>query len=148
MSREETIENAARAVERLRLAEARLARRRQTQCGPSESARAAMRLILERSDDGKHVTPTDIADHLGMATASVSELLNRLKAGGLITFTRNPDDGRSKLVVPVDRSTDIDDIDPLTSQIRSLGSGLTEREAEAVTRFLEAVTTAVDGECR
>lgn len=144
----DSIVDAARAVERLRLAEARLARRRQTQCGPSETARAATRYIYERADDGLDVTPTEIAEHLGLSTASVTSILQRLRGGGLITFVRNPDDGRSKRVVPVDRSTDLEDIDPLTARIREFASGLTEREAEHVARFLEAVTEAVDGECR
>ncbi|WP_461472551.1 MarR family winged helix-turn-helix transcriptional regulator [Microbacterium sp. HJ5] len=138
---------AARAVERLRLAEARLARRRQTACGPSETARAAMRYILERADAGDPATPTDIAAHLGLATASVTGILHRLRGGGLISFVRNPDDGRSKRVVPVDRATDVEDVDPLTARIRQFAGGLTEREAEHVARFLDAVSDAVDREC-
>ena len=86
---------AARAVERLRLAEARLARRRQTDCGPSENARAAMRLILERADAGLSVTPTEIAQSLAVSTASVTGMLDRLHAGGLITLAANPADRRS-----------------------------------------------------
>lgn len=148
MPDQETIEDAARAVERLRLAEARLARRRQTQCGPSETARAATRYIYEKSDAGQHVTPTDIAEHLGLSTASVTGILHRLRRGGLITFSRNPDDGRSKRVIPVDRSADLEDIDPLAAKIREFAAGLSEREAAHVSRFLEAVTEVVDQECR
>lgn len=147
MPDQETIADAARAVERLRLAEARLARRRQTQCGPSETARAATRLIFEKSDAGERVTPTEIAEHLGLSTASMTHILHRLRGGGLITFVRNPDDGRSKYVVPVDRSTDLEDIDPLGTRIREFAKGLTEREAAHVVRFLEAVSDAVDEEC-
>lgn len=147
MTDTDTIVDAARAVERLRLAEARLARRRQTQCGPSETARAATRFIYEKADAGEDVTPTEIAEHLGLSTASVTGILQRLRRGGLITFARNPDDGRSKRVVPVDRSADLDDIDPLAARIRDFATGLTEREAEHVARFLDAITDAVDSEC-
>lgn len=147
MPEAQTTLSAARAVERLRLAEARLSRRRQTECGPSETARAAIRYILERSDAGSDATPTEIAEHLGLSTASMTGILHRLRAGGLISFVRNPDDGRSKLVVPVDRSTDVEDVDPLTSKIRGFAEALTEREAEHVARFLDAVTEAVDKEC-
>lgn len=138
---------AARAVERLRLAEARLARRRQAQCGPSETARAATRYILERSDEGEHVTPTQIADHLGISAASVTSILERLHRGGLIAFQRNPDDGRSKRVVPVDRSTDLEDIDPLGARIRELASRLSASEAEHLARFLDEIADEVDQEC-
>lgn len=138
---------AARAVERLRLAEARLARRRQAQCGPSETARAATRYILEKSDAGEHVTPTQIADHLGISAASVTSILDRLHSGGLISFQRNPDDGRSKRVVPVDRSADLEDIDPLAARIRDLASRLGAQEAEHLARFLEEIADEVDEEC-
>ncbi|MFT4211103.1 MAG: MarR family transcriptional regulator [Microbacterium sp.] len=137
----------AYAAERLRLSESRLARRRQTDCGPSENARAAMRLVYERADAGEQTTPTAIAEHLGVSTAAVTGMLDRLHAGGLLAFRPNPDDGRSKLVVPMDRSLDADDIDPVTAQIRRLADALTPEAAAAVAEFLERVTAVVDREC-
>lgn len=140
--------DAARAVERLRLSEARLSRRRQTDCGPSENARAAMRFILERADDGSGgVTPTEIAQHLDVSTASVTGMLDRLHSGHLIAFEANPRDRRSKLVVPFDRSVDLEDVDPLTAQIRSYAASLPEDAAAHVVRFLDFVRDAVDQEC-
>jgi len=142
-----TIDDAVQAVERLRLSEARLSRRRQTACGPSENARAAMRYILERSDDGESVTPTEIAQHLSVSTASVTGMLDRLAAGGLIAFQSNPRDRRSKFVVPFDRSVDLTDIDPLAARIREFASALSPSEAEHVATFLDRVREAVDEEC-
>ena len=139
--------DAARAVERLRLSEARLSRRRQTDCGPSENARAAMRYILERSDESEGVTPTEIAQHLGVSTASVTGMLDRLHSGGLIAFLPNPRDRRSKLVVPFDRATDADDIDPVTAKIRAFATELSPEAAEQVAVFLERVREVVDQEC-
>lgn len=138
---------AARAIERLRLAEARLARRRQNACGPSETARAAMRFIWESSDDGVKITPTDIAEHLSVSTASVTAMLRPLQEGGLIGFIPNPDDGRSKYVVPYDRSMAPDEVDPLGARIRSFAAKLTPSEAERIADFLDAVTAAVDLDC-
>ncbi|MFS0792923.1 MarR family winged helix-turn-helix transcriptional regulator [Microbacterium sp. 1P10AE] len=139
---------AARAVERLRLAEARLARRRQTGCGPSENARAAMRLILERADEGATVTPTEIAQALAVSTASVTGMLDRLAAGGLIGFVANPADRRSKFVVPFDRSTDADAIDPVTARIREFALDLPPGAADQLADFLDRVREVVDAECR
>jgi predicted ArsR family transcriptional regulator len=139
--------DAARAAEMLRLSESRLARRRQTECGPSENARAAMRYILERSDAGDDVTPTDIARHLGVSTASVTGMLDRLHSGGLLAFRPNPDDGRSKLVIPFDRATDADDIDPVTAQIRKLADELPPGVARHVAQFLDDITAVVEREC-
>lgn len=137
----------ARAAERLRLAEARLTRRRQTDCGPSENARAAMRFILESADAGEKITPTAIAAHLGVTTASVTGMLERMREGGLLSLQPNPADGRSKLVVPFDRDADVDEIDPVTAQIRRLADDLPADVAAQVTAFLESVTAIVDREC-
>lgn len=138
---------AAIAVERLRLSEARLARRRQSDCGPSENARAAMRYVLDRTDAGENVTPTAIAQHLGVSTASVTGMLDRLRHGGLIAFAPNPEDRRSKLVVPFDRDADLEDIDPLTARIRQLASELPDEALPHVEHFLTRVREAVDDEC-
>jgi hypothetical protein len=138
---------ASRAIERLRLAEARLSRRRQNACGPSETARAAMRFVWERSDDGVKITPTDIAEHLDVSTASVTSILQSLQRGGLIAYIPNPDDGRSKYVVPFDRDIDPDEVDPLGASIRAFAQELTPSEAERIATFLDAVTAAVDLDC-
>lgn len=144
---QDKLDDAVRAVERLRLSESRLSRRRQNACGPTENARAAMRYILERADDGESVTPTEIAHHLAVSTASVTGMLDRLHAGGLIAFESNPRDRRSKFVVPFDRSIDLTDIDPLTARIREFASALTPTEAQHVATFLDRVRAAVDEEC-
>lgn len=138
---------AVRAVERLRHSEARLTRRRQSACGPSDNARAAMRFVLERFDEGAPATPTEIAQHLGVSAASITGMLDRLHTGGLIAFESNPRDRRSKFVVPFDRTVDLADIDPLTTRIREFASELTPREAAHVARFLDRVREAVDEEC-
>jgi hypothetical protein len=138
---------AARAVERLRLAEARLARRRQTDCGPSENARAAMRLVLERADSGATLTPTEVAQHLGISAASVTGMLDRLHAGGLVAFVVNPSDRRSKFIVPFDRDTDLGTIDPVTARIRAFAAELPVGTADQVAAFLDRVREVVDAEC-
>lgn len=144
---DDPLTDAARAVELLRLSEARLSRRRQTDCGPSENARAAMRYILDRSDEGDGTTPTEIAHHLGVSTASVTGMLDKLHSGGLIAFHPNPRDRRSKMVVPFDRSADLEDIDPLTARIRQYAAGLSPSTAREVADFLSIVREAVDLEC-
>ncbi|WP_460776282.1 MarR family winged helix-turn-helix transcriptional regulator [Microbacterium sp. GXF7504] len=136
-----------RAAERLRLAEARLSRRRQQDCGPGENARAAMRFVYERADAGDAPTPTAIAEHLGISTPAVTGILDRLRAGGVVAFERNPRDGRSKLVVPFDRTADLEDVDPLTAQLRRLADDIPPEAAPEVAAFLARLTEAVDREC-
>jgi len=141
-------ESVARAVERLRLAEASLARRRQSDCGPSETARAAMRVVYDSADAGKRVTPTDIAAALGVSTPTATTMLKRLHEGGLVSFERNPDDGRSKYVVPTDRNADVEGIDPLTRRVRDMARALDDDTSAKLTAMLDAIADAVDEECR
>ena len=141
-------DDVARAAERLRLAEFRLSRRRQNDCGPSENARAAMRFVYDRADAGEEATPSVIADHLGVSAAAVTGMLDRLHAGGLVAFRANPSDGRSKLVVPMDRADDLEDVDPLTRRIRELAEELPDDAASQVAEFLRRLGDIVDGECR
>lgn len=138
----------AELVEELRRAEAHLARRRQTACGPSETDRSAMRFILESTDDARPVTPTDLARHLGITTASTTALLDRLGRGQMIEVRPHPEDRRKRLVIPVDRSDDPDVIDPLTATIRELSDDLSAQEAELVNGFLARITDAVKRECQ
>lgn len=140
--------DAARAVEHLRLAEASLSRRRQNDCGPSETDRLAMRYILEQNDAGRAVTPTDLARYLSVTTASITALLNRLGRGQMITLRPHPDDRRKRLVIPVDRSDDPDLIDPLTATVREAAADLSPQEAELIARFLDQITDAVGKECQ
>jgi len=107
-----------------------------------------MRLILERTDEGGTVTPTEIAQALAVSTASVTGMLDRLAAGGLIGFVANPADRRSKFVVPFDRGTDADAIDPVTARIREFALDLPDGAASQLADFLDRVREVVDAECR
>lgn len=135
-------------VEELRRAEAHLARRRQSACGPSETDRSAMRFILEAADDERPITPTDLAKHLGITTASTTAVLDRLGRGQMVELRQHPEDRRKRLVVPVDRSDDPDLIDPLTATIRDLSDELSPHEAELVNGYLTRITQAVTRECQ
>ncbi|WP_210072330.1 MULTISPECIES: MarR family transcriptional regulator [Microbacterium] len=106
-----------------------------------------MRLILERADAGGSLTPTEIAQSLGISTASVTGMLDRLRAGGLVDFVANPSDRRSKFVVPFDRDTDPDAIDPVTARVREFALGLPSDTADQIAAFLDRVREVVDAEC-
>lgn len=129
-------------LERLRLAEARLARQREHQSGMNETDRAAMRFLLERTDS-EEVTPGMIARALHLSPAAGTALMDRLVARGLVVVTGHPRDRRKKLVRPFDRTIDPDHLDPLTMRLRSLAEDLPAGEARVVARFLEDVLATV-----
>lgn len=132
----------AGVLERLRLAEARLARRREQQTGMNETDRAAMRYLLERVDS-EEVTPSMIVKALHLSPASGTALIDRLVARGLVVVEPHAYDRRKKVIRPFDRNIDPDHLDPLTMQLRSLASGLPPNDARVVASFLEDVLAMV-----
>ncbi len=131
-------------LERLRLAEAKLARRREQQTGMNETDRAAMRYLLERVDTAE-ITPSMIVRSLHLSPASGTALIDRLVARGLVVVEGHPHDRRKKIVRPFDRNIDPDHLDPLTMQLRGLASELPAGEARVVASFLEDVLAMVSG---
>lgn len=129
-------------LERLRLAEARLARQRERQTGLNETDRAAMRFLLERVDT-EEVTPTMIVRALHLSPASGTALIDRLVDRGMVTVNSHPHDRRKKLVRPFDRNLDPDHLDPLTMRLRRLASRLPATDARVVAGFLEEVLATV-----
>ena len=129
-------------LERLRLAEAKLARRREQQTGMNETDRAAMRYLLERVDT-EEVTPSMIVRALHLSPASGTALIDRLVARGLVVVEAHAYDRRKKVIRPFDRNIDPDHVDPLTMQLRSLASELPAKDARVVASFLEEVLAMV-----
>ncbi|MFB7893901.1 MarR family winged helix-turn-helix transcriptional regulator [Microbacterium sp. NPDC056044] len=132
----------AGVLERLRLAEAKLARRREQQTGMNETDRAAMRYLLERVDT-EDVTPSMIVRALHLSPASGTALIDRLVARGLVVAEAHPHDRRKKVIRPFDRNIDPDHLDPLTMQLRGLASELPASDARVVAGFLEDVLALV-----
>ena len=132
----------AGVLERLRLAEARLARSREQQTGMNETDRSAMRYLLERVDT-EPVTPSMIVKALHLAPASGTALIDRLVARGLVVVEDHPHDRRKKIIRPFDRNLDPDHLDPLTMQLRTLAAELPPPEARIVANFLEDVLAMV-----
>lgn len=132
----------AGVLERLRLAEGKLARRREQQTGMNETDRAAMRYLLERVD-AEEVTPSMIVKALHLSPASGTALIDRLVERGLVVVEGHPRDRRKKIVHPFDRNIDPDHLDPLTMKLRSLASRLPASDARVVAGFLEDVLATV-----
>lgn len=130
-------------MERLRLAEAKLARQRQAASGMNRTDRAAMRTIIECSDAGTPTTPGRLAAHLNISPSSATALVDRLAAGGFVTVSPHASDRRKKVIIPFDRTLHADHIDPLTSSIRALAATLDAEESAVITRFLQRVLDEV-----
>jgi len=139
-----TAETVAAALEELRLAEARLERRREALSEASAIERSVLRRVFELDDVDAPPTPSELAEHVGLSRPAMSVLLKRMDAGGLVRLRQHPDDGRSKIVLPRSRNDHLAGDDALTDDIRKVAAQLTKDEAAVVTRFLEELRGVVD----
>jgi DNA-binding MarR family transcriptional regulator len=56
--------------------------------------------VLSTIGATRPITPTDLAQLLGMPATTLSAVLKRFERDGLVVRTRNPEDGRSVLLEP------------------------------------------------
>ncbi len=134
----------AQALEELRLAEARLERRRDARSQPGEIERAVLRHVFARADADDPATPSELAVHVGLSRPAISTMLRRLEHEGLVALRPHPEDGRSKIVLPVSRNDHLDGDDALTDDIREVAARLSHDQSRAVVGFLEELREVVD----
>lgn len=134
----------AAALEELRLAEARLERRRDRANEPSARERSTLRYVFERADASDLATPSEIAEHIGMSRPATSLMLTRLVDQRLVALRPDAGDGRSKRVVPLSRNDHLGGDDDVTDRIRSAASELDERDARVIVDFLEHLRELID----
>jgi len=92
------------------------------------------------------VTPTALSRHLGVTSASMTALLDRLERAGAIERVRHPSDRRSLLITatPHAERTVGAPVVAFQEATRRIASELDEKERDAVLHFLEKLTDAVN----
>lgn len=63
-------------------------------------------MAIGRSAQGR-MTPSQLADAIDTDAPTISGVLDRLVRDGWVVSTRNPDDGRSRLVVLTDKAAGV-----------------------------------------
>jgi DNA-binding MarR family transcriptional regulator len=130
------------AMFRWREAEQRVSAASRAYMRLGETDMRAIRFAIVMSDRGEHVTARDIANHLGISSASTTKLLDRLEAAGHIARTRHPTDRRALavLVDPDTRAAAETTVGREHARRFRVAAGLTAEEREVVTRFLQAMS--------
>jgi len=135
------------AMFRWREAERRVteASRRFMQLG--ETDMKALRYAIMASDQGRHVTARDLADHLAISSASVTKLLDRLEHGDHIRRTPHPSDRRAIAVVVNEETRRAAEETIGREQVRRfrIAAALTPEERATVIRFLNALSETSEG---
>lgn len=105
----------------------------------------ALHFLIATSNRGQIATPGDIADHLGISTASTTKLLDRLERGGHITRDPHPSDRRA-LAISITAETHeaaLNTVGRQQSRRFHAAARLTPEEREAVIRFLDDMTSEI-----
>jgi DNA-binding MarR family transcriptional regulator len=113
-----------------------------------ETDMKALRFVIVRTDQGLHVTARDIAEHLGISSASTTKLLDRLENGGHIHRTPHPSDRRAIAVVvtPETRRAAEETVGREHARRFQVAASLEPAEREVVIGFLDRLSaTSEDG---
>ena len=105
-----------------------------------------IQFLLTAAGNGHTVTPTALSKHLGVTSASMTALLDRLERAGAIERVRHPSDRRSLVITatPFAEQTVGAPVVAFQQATQEIASELTDDEQAAVVRFLRKLTGAVD----
>ncbi|MDZ8201338.1 MarR family transcriptional regulator [Microbacterium sp. SSW1-59] len=132
------------ALRLYRAAEMAMRRRTRESMAMGENELLVLRYLIRRGDT--LVRPVELAAYLGVSTASMTALLDRLEKSGHITRVANPDDRRSIFVRATALTEDEvrETLGSMHDRMYAAVEGMSAAEAEAVIAFLDRMSAAVD----
>lgn len=110
----------------------------------NESDMRAIRMMIRAQQQGRVVTPKDIAREVGISSASTTKLVDRLVAGGHLVRAQHPSDRRT-VCIEVTESTRASAHETIGRQHArrfAAAAAMPPEDREAVIRFLTALTEA------
>lgn len=114
--------------------------------GMSDNELRVLQFLLQEGDIGHPVRPSEIARHLGVSSASMTALLDRLERAGSLQRVSHPTDRRSILIAPTETAAAAVSgaIDEHTRLLRSTVEALDAPARAAVLGFLETLAAGAD----
>ena len=129
------------AIFRWREAEQRVSEASRTYMRLSATDMKAVRYLIVRSDQGEVVTARDVAEHLGISSASTTKLLDRLERGGHIERRPHPSDRRALALIVTDLTREVAETTIGREHARRfrIAADLAQGERDVVVKFLNAL---------
>ncbi|WP_200930740.1 MarR family winged helix-turn-helix transcriptional regulator [Bacillus sp. FJAT-28004] len=92
------------------------------------------------------ITAGELSKLTGLATGSVTALIDRLEKSGYVRRQNDPNDRRKVIIVPLyEQKEDVSNTYiPLHNEMVKLASTYTEEELELITQFLNKASTVLD----
>lgn len=134
------------ALAHLRESERELTEVSRSSMGLSAQELRAAQYLVASSRRGKIVTPSVLAEYLGVSAASMTKLLNRLERAGHITRALHPKDRRAIQIQVTPQTAALIQRSVGRQQARRFyaAAQLTSAERALVTRFLTALTRDIE----
>ncbi|BCW34215.1 hypothetical protein StoSoilA2_02710 [Arthrobacter sp. StoSoilA2] len=129
-----------------RVSEQAMRRRTRSAMGMGEKDLLALRYLFEAEAAGKVMKPKDLGDRLGITSASMTTLIDRLVESGHIRREPHPSDRRALILRPTAGSDQEvrHTLGGMHRRILDVASALSPEEARVVMDFLEHMRQAVD----
>lgn len=130
---------------RLRAVERRIMLRSQSYMKLNETDMRAIRQLISAKHAGEAVTPSLLARHLGVTTASVTKMIDRLEVGGHVIRKPHPTDRRSQQV-EVSQETHLaarEQVGRHHAKRFDVARNLSPAERDVVIRFLAGTSDAL-----
>ena len=129
-----------------RLAEEAMRRRTRDSMHMGTTDLQALRFLIKAQGEDRIVSGRDVADHLGMTSASVTALLDRLTKSGHVQRTPHPTNRRSNMVTATPGSDDEvrQTLGAMHGRMIETTRALSPADAALIEHFLVSMTEAVD----
>lgn len=134
------------ALRDYRAAETAMRRRTRSSMGMNETDLLALRYLLEAQQDGREVSPKELAAKLGISSASTTTLIDRLARTGHVRRKPHPRDRRA-LVLEASAESDREvrrTMGEMHKRMMDVAGTLTPEDAAVVVGFLVRMRQAVD----
>ena len=134
------------AMRAYRAADNAMRRRTQDAMGMGENDLLALRYLVRAQKQGKDVAPKELAQYLGISSASITALLDRLERSGHLRREPSPFDRRGLIVVPTAATDDEvrQTLGEMHDRMIAVASTLEPDTALAMVDFLDRLREAVD----
>ena len=134
------------ALREFRTSETAMRRRTRSSPAMGETDLLALRYLIDAEAAGAGVRPTELAGRLGITSASMTTLVDRLVAGGHLTRERHPSDRRAIILRPSPGADEEvrHNLNQMHKRMLEAAESLSSEEIKAVLHFLVRMREALD----
>lgn len=134
------------AYRRFRAADQALSTRVRAETSLGDSEIKVLTFLIDQREVGHDVTPGELARTIGVSSASMTALLDRLEKAGSVTRVNHPTDRRSIYIraTPTADSMISDTVAVFDRRLAALGEQLGPEASRTVTEFFESLADTAD----